>query len=292
MSMKAKETLAFYLFLTPWGIGFIVFLMGPLLASLVLSFTNWDLLQPAQWVGLANYKRVLFGPSQFWLAMGNTAYYALILVPLSIVVALILAVLLNQNIILRRFFRTVFYLPATLPIVAVVFLWQWILAPSGILNEILGWFGIHGPAWFVDPAWIKPGLILMGVWAAGSGVVLFLAGLQGIPKYMYEASAMEGAGPIRQFLMITVPMLSPIVLFNLINGIIGALQVFTQVYIIARDNKAAVMAVPYLYHEAFGYFKMGYASAVAWIFFIFVMALTLVVLRWSRSWVYYEGEVR
>lgn len=286
---KRREIIAFYLFLTPWLIGFLVFYAIPLLASLGLSFTSWDMLQPAKWVGFKNYHDLLFGAGEFWRVLGNTAYYGLILVPLHIIMSLIFAVLLNQSVVLRRWFRTAFYLPGTIPIVAVVMLWSWMLAPSGILNEMLSWVGIHGPAWFVDAAWIKNGLILMGLWSMGGGVVLFLAALQGVPRYLYEATAIEGAGSIRQFFSITIPMLSPIILFNLVNGVIGSLQIFTQEYIIAKDNPSALMMVPYLYNEAFSFYKMGYASAIAWLFFIVIMLLTLLVLRWSKSWVYYEG---
>jgi multiple sugar transport system permease protein len=227
------------------------------------------------------------------MVMGNTAYYALILVPLNLVLSLLFAMLLNQPVIFRRWFRTAFYLPSTIPIVAVVMLWSWLLAPSGLINVVLSWFGIHGPAWLVDPAWVKDGLIIMGVWQLGSGVVLFLAGLQGIPRHLYEAAMIEGAGPLRQLWSITLPMLTPIILFNLINGLIGALQVFTQVYIVTQDqNTGALMLVPYLYDNAFQFLKMGYASAIASLFFVMVIALTLVILKWSNRWVYYESELQ
>lgn len=294
MSAARKETLAFYAFMSPWIVGIIVFFGIPLLATFILSFTNWDLFQPPQWVGLHNYSDLLFGKtSQFWLVLRNTAYYAFILVPLNVLLSLGVAMLLNQPIAARRWFRTAFYLPSTIPLVAVVMLWSWLLAPSGILNEILSWFGIQGPAWLVDPGSVKNGLIIMGVWQLGGGVVLFLAGLQNIPRYLYEATMLDGAGPVRRFFAITLPMLSPIILFNFVSGIITSLQVFTQVFVISQqsENTGDLMMVPYLYSNAFQYQRMGYASAIAFVFFLIVIALTAIILKFARRWVYYEAEV-
>lgn len=291
ISARGREAIAFYLFIAPFFIGFLVFGIGPILTSLGLSFTRWNMFTPAQWVGFSNYKYLLTSDNTFWIALWNTLYYALISIPLGILLSLILAVMLNQRIILRRWFRAAFYLPSTIPAVAGVMLWMWLLAPAGLFNEVLSIFGIKGPAWFVDPVWFKPGLILMSLWGAGGGTVLFLAGLQGIPAYLYEASAIEGATKIRQFFTITIPMLSPIILFNLVMGIIGGFQVFTQVYIVGINN-ADVMLEPYLFETAFQNFDMGYASALAWVMFLMIIALTVVVLKWSAAWVYYEGEVR
>lgn len=293
MSGRTRETIAFYLFMLPWIVGILALYVVPLGASVVLSFTNWDLFSSPQWVGLRNYSSLLAGEgSNFWLALRNTAYYAAILVPVNLALSVAFALLLNQPIVLRRWFRTAFYLPSTIPIVAVVMLWSWLLAPSGIVNSLLSVVGVDGPAWLVDPDRVKDGLIIMGVWQLGGGVVLFLAALQGIPRYLYEATMLDGAGAWRRFRSITVPMLSPIILFNLINGIIGALQVFTQVYVVTQGHNAgALMMVPFLYENAFEFNKMGYASAIAVLLFLMIMALTVVVLRWSRRWVYYEGEV-
>lgn len=288
---RVKEAFAFYGFISPWLVGFLLLSIGPIIASMLLSLTNWDIFQPPQWIGLQNYREVLTSTPMFWTALWNTAYYALITVPLGILISLVLAVLLNQQIVLRRWFRAAFYLPSTLPTVAVVMLWMWLLAPAGLINEALGFLGIKGPAWFVDPLWMKPGLILMALWGAGGGTVLFLAGLQGVPTYLYEAASLDGASRFHTFISVTLPMLSPIILFNLVNGIIGAMQVFTQVYMVGTNN-ATVMMVPYLFQEAFQNFNMGFASAIAWLLFIIIMALTLVILRWSSVWVYYEGEVK
>jgi multiple sugar transport system permease protein len=291
LNSRRRESLAFFAFITPWLVGLIGLTLGPIFASLYLSFTDWNLFQPPHWVGLANYKTLLTKTPLFWEALWNTAYYAVISVPLGILIALVLAVLLNQRVVLRRWFRTAFYLPSTIPVVAVVMLWSWLLAPSGLFNEFLGLFGIHGPAWLIDNAWIKPGLIIMSLWGAGGGTVLFLAGLRGIPSYLYEAAELDGARSWSKFWRITLPQLSPIILFNLINGIIGAMQVFTQVYIIGENN-ASTMMVPYLFKEAFQYYQMGMASAIAWLLFIIIIVLTLIILKWSSVWVYYEGEVR
>lgn len=293
MSNRKREAIAFYLFMLPWIVGIVALYAVPLVASLGLSFTNWDLFTSPEWVGLRNYRNLIAGDgTNFWLALRNTSYYALILVPVNLALSIAFAMLLNQRVILRRWFRTAFYLPSTIPVVAVVMLWSWLLAPSGVINSILKLVGIDGPAWLVDPAWVKNGLIIMGAWQLGGGVVLFLAALQSIPRHLYEATMLDGAGVWRQFRSITVPMLSPIILFNLVNGIIGALQVFTQVYVVTQGHNAgALMMVPFLYENAFEFNKMGYASAIAVLFFVMIMLLTLIVLRWSRRWVYYEGEV-
>ncbi|NNH03036.1 sugar ABC transporter permease [Microbacterium ulmi] len=293
VSLRTRETTAFYLFMSPWLVGMVFLFAIPLVATFLLSFTDWNLFQPPEWVGLDNYTDLLFTPgSAFWLAFWNTAYYAVILVPLNLALSIGFAVLLNQPLVLRRFFRTAFYLPSTIPIVAVVMLWSWLLAPSGIVNSILGTVGIDGPAWLVDPAWVKNGLIIMGVWQMGGGVVLFLAGLQGISPMLYEAATLDGAGAWRRFWSITIPMLSPIILFNLIIGVIGSLQVFAQVYIVTQGhNPGAVMLVPLVYSNAFEFGKMGDASAISVLFVLLILAVTAVILRWSRRWVYYEGEV-
>lgn len=293
LTLKRRETIAFYLFMAPWITGIVLLFAVPLAATVFLSFTDWDLFGPAKWVGFQNYVDLLFTPrSSFWAAFGNTAYYAAILVPVNLVLSLGFATLLNQPIIFRRFFRTAFYLPSTIPIVAVVMLWSWLLAPSGIVNSILSVVGIDGPAWLVDPNWVKNGLIIMGVWQLGGGVVLFLAAMQGIPHYLYEAATLDGAGAWRRFRSITIPMLSPIILFNLIIGVIGTLQVFAQVYIVTQDhNPGAVMMVPLIYSNAFEFSRMGDSSAISVLFVLTILVLTMLILRWARTWVYYEGEV-
>ena len=292
LTMRRQETFAFYSFMSPWIIGMVFLFAVPLVVTLYLSFTKWNLLQPPQWVGFSNYVRLLFTPgSSFLVALGNTAYYAVLLVPINLALSLGFAVLLNSVQFLKRFFRTAFYLPSTIPIVAVVMLWSWLLAPSGLLNQALGLVGIQGPAWLVDPRWIKDGLIIMGVWQFGGSLVLFLSGMQGIPTMYYEAAELDGASSIQQFRHVTLPMLSPIVLFNLITGIIAALQVFAQVFIITGGhNSGATMIVPAVYQNAFNFYQMGDASTMSVVFVLLILILTMAILRWSRLWVHYEGD--
>jgi len=291
LTMRRQETFAFYSFMSPWIIGMVFLFAIPLVATLYLSFTKWNLLQPPQWVGLANYLRLLKPGSAFIKAMGNTAYYAVLLVPINLALSLGFAVLLNSVKFLKRFFRTAFYLPSTIPIVAVVMLWSWLLAPSGLLNQTLGLIGVQGPAWLVDPRWVKDGLIIMGVWQFGGSLVLFLSGIQGIPQMYYEAAELDGANSVQQFRHVTLPMLSPIVLFNLITGIIAALQVFAQVFIITGGhNSGATMVVPAVYQNAFEFYQMGDASTMSVVFVVVILILTMLILRWSRRWVHYEGD--
>ncbi len=288
--MRRKETAFFYAFISPWLIGFILLSIGPIIASFFISFTSWNIFQPPTWVGLKNYT-TLFQTPLFYTSLDNTLIYALVTTPLGILIGLAVAVLLNQKIVFRNFFRVAFILPSTLPVVAVTMLWSWLLAPAGLFNEVLQLFGIKGPAWFVDPAWMKPGLILFTLWTAGGGFVLFLAGLQGVPDYLYEAAELDGADAFTKFRHITMPMLSPIVLFNLVTGIIGSMQTFTQVYILGSSNSLLMMVV-YLFQNAFQNFSMGFASAIAWVLFVIIMLFSLLVFRWSSMWVYYEGEIK
>jgi len=291
--LRQRESAAFYAFMSPAIIGMVFLFAIPLVVTFFLSFTNWNLLQPPQWVGFSNYVRLLFTPgSDFVNALKNTGYYAIILVPINLSLSLAFAVLLNNVKVLQRFFRTAFYLPSTIPIVAVVMLWSWLLAPSGLLNQALSAIGIDGPAWLVDPNTVKNGLIIMGVWQFGGSLVLFLAAMQGIPSYFYEAAELDGAGPWHRFWSITIPMLSPIILFNVVTGVIAALQVFAQVFIITGGhNPGADMIVPLVYQNAFLFNRMGYASAMSVIFVILILAVTMIILGSSRRWVYYEGEV-
>jgi len=292
LTARRREAIAFYIFMTPWIIGVLALFALPLGVTVALSFTKWDLFQAPTWVGLSNYVRLLAPGSDFWNALGNTVYYGAILVPLNLALSLGVAALLNQRLVFRRFFRTVFYLPSTIPIVAVVMLWSWLLAPVGIVNSLLGRVGIDGPAWLVDPNRVKDGLIIMGVWQLGGGIVLFLAGMQGVPKVLYEAAMIDGANAWRRFRSITIPALSPIILFNLIIGVIAALQVFSQVYIVTQNhNPGAIMIVPLVYSNAFEYGLMGNASAISILLVILILILTLAILKWSRRWVHYESEV-
>ncbi len=290
---RQQEALWFWITVSPWLIGFLIFTLGPVVASIYLSFTDWDFFNPPQLVGLDNYQ-LLFTNDLFWKVLGNTFYYALLAIPLGLVAATVLAYLLNQQIQGMRFYRTLFYLPALVPIVVSSFVFIWLLAPAGLINDFLGVFGIDGPRWLLDEAWVKPALVIMSLWGVGGAMVLILAGMQGIPKELYEAAELDGAGESSLFFRITLPMLTPILFFNLVMGVIGSLQTFTQVYLMTSGgpNNASMMMVPFLFQIGFEFYRMGQASAVAWILFIIILSLTLLVFRSSSLWVFYESEVR
>ncbi len=280
---------------SPWLIGFLVFLAGPLLASLYFSFTDYDLLTPPRWIGLGNY-RYMFGTDPlFWKVVGNTVFYTAIAVPVSTVVSIGLAALLHRSVPGIRIFRTIVYLPSLVPLVASAMLFTWVLAPdTGLLNRALRLIGIHGPAWLLSETWVKPALILMSLWSVGTSVILLLAGMQGIPSEFGEAARIDGANSWQQFRRITLPMLSPVILFNVIMGMIGSFQIFSQVYILTKGgpDNASEMLVPYLFDQGFRFNKMGYASALSWVLFVIIMAFTALIFRTSSGWVFYESEVR
>ncbi|MFI5734893.1 carbohydrate ABC transporter permease [Kribbella sp. NPDC051587] len=292
--LRRREALWFYLFASPWIIGFVVFLLGPMVASIYFSLTDWDSFTPPKWVGLDNYRRLLTDDPVFWKALWNTFYYAAISVPLGLVLGLWLANLLNKRVRMRKLFRTLIYLPTLVPLVATAMIFKMVLAPSGPLNDLLGLAGIPGPSWLLEAAWVKPALILLSVWGAGGATVLLLAAMKGIPRELYEAAEVDGASSIRQFWSITVPQLTPIIFFNLIMGLIGAFQVFSQVYILTKGgpNNASQTMVPLLFDQAFSFYHLGYASALSWLLFAVIMVFTLIAFRSARRWVFYETEVR
>jgi multiple sugar transport system permease protein len=293
-TLRRREALWFYLFASPWIIGFVVFLLGPMLASVYISLTDWDSFTPPKWVGLQNYTRLLTEDPVFWKALWNTFYYAAISVPLGLGIGLWLANLLNKQVRARKVFRTLIYLPTLVPLVATAMIFKMVLAPSGPLNDVLGWAGIPGPSWLLESVWVKPALILLSVWGAGGATVLLLAAMKGIPRELYEAAEVDGAGPVRQFWSITVPQLTPIIFFNLVMGLIGAFQVFSQVYILTKGgpNNASQMMVPLLFDEAFSFYHLGYASAISWLLFAVILVFTLLAFRTGRRWVFYETEVK
>ena len=293
--LKWNESLWFYIMISPWIVGFLSFTLGPMIYSIYLSLSKWDLFQPPQYIGLKNYIKLFTMDDIFWKALYNTFYYAIISVPLHLIIATGIAYMLNKKVKGMRIYRTAFYLPSLVPVVASSMLFAWIFAPdTGILNQFLAFFGIDGPAWLLDAAWVKFSLVIMSLWGVGGGIVLLLAGMRGVPDELYEASEIDGAGKRQQFFRITLPMLTPVLLFNLIMGIIGGLQTFAQVYIMTSGgpNNASLMVVPYLYDHAFNFYNMGYGSALAWALFAIIMILTLLVFRSSSMWVYYESEVK
>ncbi|HHY98587.1 MAG TPA: sugar ABC transporter permease [Firmicutes bacterium] len=293
--MARREEAAFYLFISPWLIGFIAFTAGPIVASLFFSFCNYDIVNPPQWIWLGNFAKLLSDPL-FWQSLKVTAIYSFFGVPLDMMASLAIALLLNQKVRGLAWFRTIFYMPSVISGVAVSLLWMWIFNPEfGILNYLL-WilFRIHGPAWIMSEEWVLPALIIMSLWGIGGGIVIYLAGLQGVPTELYEAAEIDGATPWNKLMRITLPMMSPVILFNLIMGIIGSFQVFTQAYVMTGGGPhyASLFYVLYIYQNAFQFFSMGYASALAWILFLIILALTLLVFKSSPLWVYYEGTAR
>lgn len=296
------ETRLFYLCIMPWLLGFLIWTAGPMIYSLYLSFTSWDFFGEPRWVGLQNYVDIFsfrsvdtIFDSDFYQSLKVTFIYSIFSVPLSLLGALALALLLNTKVRGIAIFRTIFYLPSVLPSIAVSVLWIWIFNPGfGILNVLLGFVGIKGPSWLGDPNWALPSLILMSLWSLGGGVIVYLAGLQGISQSLYEAAALDGANKTQQFWNITLPQLTPTIYFNLIMNIIGSFQVFTQAYAMTEGGpfRSTLFYMYYLYDQAFQKFHMGYAAALAWILFVIILGFTLLVIRSSSAWVYYEAEAK
>jgi multiple sugar transport system permease protein len=284
------------LFASPWIVGFLVFEFYPLLMSIYYSFTDYNVIQPPVWTGISNYKELFFEDDRFWTSLYNTLYFTLISVPLCLAASLIIAVLLNQKIPAMSVFRTIFFLPSIVPIVATSVLWLWVLNPdTGLINSLMRqFFGIEGPGWLASEEWSKPALILMSLWGIGGAIVIFLAGLGDVPQSLYEVAEIDGAGPWAKFRHVTLPMLTPTILFNLVMGLIGSFQYFTQVYVMTSGKGTPVdttlFYALYLYRVSFYYLRMGYASAMAWMLFVVILAATIGVLISSKRWVYYHGD--
>jgi len=294
--MLRPESVAGYACASPWVIGFMALTAGPIVVSIIFSFCRYDVLHPAEFVGLENYRRLLWEDPLFWKSLANTTYMMLA-IPIGMAVGLGVAMLLNTKVRGMQIYRTVFYLPAIVPAVASSILWIWILNPEiGLINsflKMLGWS--DPPKWLLSSSWLlgsKAAIILMGLWGAGAGMIIWLAGLKGVPQHLYEAADIDGAGPWGKFLHVTLPMLTPYIFFNMIMGIIGTLQVFTQAYIMTRGgpDDSTMFYVYYLFNNAFQYFKMGYASALAWILFLIILTLTLIQVKLAPKWVHYEAE--
>jgi multiple sugar transport system permease protein len=291
LTNRRREAVVGYLFLSPWILGFLIFLIGPMLASFYLSFTQYKVIKAPTWVGLANYER-MFSDELFYHSLKVTITYTVISVPLGIMAALGVAMLLNQKIVVSGLFRTIFYLPSIISGVAVAIVFAWIFNfRFGILNYLLSLLGIAGPNWLGSPRWALWAFVLMSLWGIGGNVVIFLAALQGVPQTLYEAAEIDGAGSWHRFRYITLPMISPAVLFVFVIGIIATFQTFTQSYILTGGGpaNATLFYLLYLYKNAFNWFEMGYASALAWVLFLVIMLCTLVLLRSSMLWVHYEG---
>jgi len=291
LKLSQREAIEGFLYITPWLIGFAVFYAGPLIASLLFSFTSWDLLSPMRWIGSSNYQNML-KDELFFQALKVTTIYSIFAVPLQLTVSLILAMLLNAKIKFISAFRTSYYVPTILPAVVTAILWRWIFNPEiGLINLFLKALGLRGPEWLTSPHWALPALIIMSLWSIGSSIIIFLGGLQGVPDYLYEAAELDGANLWEKFKNVTFPMISPVFFFNLIIGIIDSFQVFTYPYIMTRGGPeyATLFYVLYLYQNAFQYFKMGYASSLAWVLFLIILLLTLLQTLLSKKWVFYFG---
>ncbi len=299
LSPRAREEIAGWLWTSPWLLGFFLFVFGPMVASLYLSFTKYAIGGTPQVIGLDNFVRALSGKDDlFWPSMGRTVEYAFVMVPIGIGLSLLAAMLLNQGLKGTSVFRTLFFLPSLTPIVAAAVIWRWLYQPDfGAINWLLWQLGVdEGPRWLTSPSLALPSLMLIGLWASvgGGAMVIFLAGLQGVPRELHDAAAIDGANAWQRFRNVTLPLMTPTIFFNLVIGIIAALKVFALAVLATQGgpNYATWFFNLHLYNNAFQFFEMGYASALAWIFFLLVVTLTFLNVRWSRSWVYYEGEER
>ncbi len=294
--MAKEDRLAFWCFISPWLIGFLLFEFGPIVASVLISFTDYSLFNSPKWVGLGNYRELMSDPL-IWKSLGNTLFYVVFAVPLGTAGALMLAVLLNQKVKGIAVWRTIFYLPTIVSGVAMGVLWRWIFNPEAglantLLRPILRPLGISDPKWLLDPNLAKPAYIMMSLWGIGGGMIIFLAGLQGIPSHLYEAAELDGAGPVRRFIHITLPMLSPVILFSLTMGTIGSFQIFAQAYVMSGrgPDNSTLFYVLYLFDQSFRYFRLGYGAAMAWLLFALVLIITMIKFALAERWVYYEGD--
>ena len=289
------DAIAFFAFASPWIIGFIGLTLIPMGASLYISFSRWNILSPSVWVGFANFKTI-FNDPLFYKSVKVTLLYTLFSVPLTIILSVFVAILLNNNLKGMKIFRTITYLPAIISGVVIALLWMWIYNPDyGILNNILRIFNINGPGWIYDQHWALPSLVIMSLWGIGANMVLYLAGLQGIPTELYESAHIDGAKFFARLFYITIPGISPVLLFTLLTGIIWALQTFVQAFVMTKGgpNQATHFYAYYIYRNAFAYRKMGEACAQAWVLFFLIFVITVIVLRITRGHIYYgsaEGD--
>jgi multiple sugar transport system permease protein len=288
-----RNTINGNLFAVPWMIGLLVFWVYPILASFYYSFNDFNAIQTPQWIGLENYTN-LFKDPEFRISAFNTLYFAVVSIPLAIIFAFGLALLLNMNIRGRFFYRTVYFLPTLVPSVALSLVWIYLFNPAtGLVNVPFDWIGVRGPCWNACEAWARPTIVLLALWIIGGQVVLYLAGLQDVPQELYDAAMVDGANPFQKFRAVTFPMMTPVIFFHLVTSVIGAFQFFDIPYIMtggtgAPSNSLLFYSI-YLYKNAFAYFKMGYASAMAWLMFLAILLITLAIFRSARHWVYYGG---
>lgn len=294
LGMRQREAISFYLFITPWAVGFMVFVAAPILASLGLSLTSYDIILQPRYVGLANYRELWRDPL-FFTALYNTVYLVFYAVPLSMVVSFAIALILNQRVRGISFYRTTFFLPSIVPMVASGMLWLYLLQPQwGVLNGLLTAVGLPAPGWLASEVWSKPALILVMGWGSGATVLIYLAGLQDVPQELHEAARIDGANAWERLRDITIPLMTPTIFFTLVMNVIHIFQVFSVVYVVTDGMggplNSTLVYLLYLYRQAFVFLRMGYASAMAWVLFVIILGLTLVQFRTAPLWVYYEVE--
>ena len=292
LRLSQREAVYGYLFILPWLIGFLALRFGPMLASLVLSFTQYDILSAPEFIGFANYVKMFTDDPSFWDSLRVTLTYAIFSVPIGLALSLGIALLLNQNVPGIAVWRTIYYLPSVVSGVAVAMLWVWLFhSQFGLFNLALSLIGIDGPAWLSDPDWALTALVIMSFWTIGGGMVINLAGLQGIPTEMYEAASLDGANAWHRFWSVTLRMMSPVLFFNLVMGVIETFQYFTNAFVMTNGGpgRATLFYNLYLFQNAFRFYKMGYASALAWIMLLIILVLTVGIFKSSPYWVYYES---
>lgn len=292
---RLDSVLTPYLFISPWILGFLFFTLGPLVFSLIMSFHDWPVVGERSFVGLENYRTMLVDDPVFWESLWVTVRFALLFVPFNIVLSLLLAVLLNAKVFGSGFFRTAFYLPSVISGVALVTIWSWIYSNEyGLLNFLLSFAGIKGPNWLGDPNWALIAIIIASLWGLGGTMLILLTGLQSIPKELYEAARLSGVPGWAQVIFITIPMLSPMLLFTFITSIISAFQQLTIALLLTKGGPlgSTYFFAMYIYDNAFKYFDMGYAAANSWVMFFIILGLSMLVMKSSAAWVYYEGDVR
>jgi multiple sugar transport system permease protein len=296
---ELKRNLEGWLWISPWLIGMVVFVLGPMLVSFYWSFTSYEMVRAAKWIGLRNFTEMFQDPLM-GKALVNTLYYAGVSIPLGLVLGLLLAIIVNQNVRGVSVWRTIYYLPAITSAVAYAKLWNFLLQREfGLINNVLSLVGVTGPNWF-SPKWIIPAFIMLSIWTVGGSMIINLAGLQSIPTELYDAAKVDGAAGYRLLRHITLPMMSPVIFYNLVMGIIGAMQSFTTFFVLTGDlgsgwgipTETGMVYMIYLYRNAFFSFRMGYGSAMAWVLFIMILILTLLVFKSSSGWVHYSGESR
>jgi ABC-type sugar transport system permease subunit len=290
LSMRQRRTLVGYLFISPVILGYLIWVAGPMLMAIWLSLTEWDMLRPATFVGLSNYQQMLHD-DLFWKSLTVTFYFTLVSVPLSLAISFAVAMLVNVNVRGISLFRMLFYLPSIVPLVVSAVLWLWIFnSELGLLNALLHWLGLPKVLWLQDSRWAMPALIIMSLWTIGGSMVIFLAGLQGIPQHLYEAAEIDGANYWQRLWNVTIPMMSPVIFFNLVIGLIAALQTFVPGYLMTQggpENSTLFYGL-YIFRSAFRDFKMGYAAALSWVLFAIVLLLSVFVFRYIGKLVYYE----